>query len=280
MSEGEKLQKILARAGLGSRREIEKWISEGRVKVNGKVAQLGDRASLSDRLQLDGKPLRLGDMEQAPVRILIYNKPEGEICSKRDPEGRPSVYDKLPKHKNERWVAVGRPDINSAGLLLFTTDGELANKLMHPSTGIDREYLVRVLGDVKPEVIERLKSGVMLEDGPAHFTDIVKGRGEGANKWFYVCLLEGRNREVRRLWASQDIQVNRLKRVRYGPVFMPSRIKSGQWGYLTQKDANVIYQAAGLPPRQVAALDETDKHEQRRRQNKKPVRVSGRGRRG
>lgn len=272
MTEGEKLQKVLARAGLGSRREIEGWIAEGRVRVRGQVAKLGDRVGAQDRISVDGKPVKLSDTAQSPTRVLIYNKPEGEICSAKDPQGRRTVFDRLPKLKGERWIAVGRLDFNTSGLLLFTTDGQLANKLMHPSSQIDREYLVRVLGNVSAEMRQRLLDGVELEDGFARFTDIVDSRGEGANRWFYVCLMEGRNREVRRLWESQEIQVNRLKRVRFGPIFMPSRLKVGQWEYLSQQDVDVLYETVGLPRRPVAAPSKQQKIDQQRQQRRKPRR--------
>ena len=242
---GEKLQKVLARAGLGSRRAMEKWISDGRVKINGSLAKLGDRVTARDKIAVDNKSLAPEPSERA-TRVLLYNKPAGEICSRNDPEGRPSVFDKLPRLQNERWIAVGRLDINSSGLLLFTTDGELANALMHPSTGIDREYAVRIQGEVDDEMLDRLRKGVELEDGPAHFTDIEIGRGRGTNKWYYVVVMEGRNREVRRLWESQDVQVNRLKRVRFGDVFMPSQTKMGQTHELGMAEIKRLYQRAGL----------------------------------
>ena len=243
---GEKLQKVLARAGLGSRRAMEKWISDGRVKINGDLAKLGDRVTAREKITVDDKPLAQESSDARPPKVLMYNKPAGEICSRNDPEGRPSVFDKLPQLRNERWIAIGRLDINSSGLLLFTTDGELANALMHPSTGIDREYAVRIQGEVDDEMLDRLRKGVELEDGPARFTDIEIGRGRGTNKWYYVVVMEGRNREVRRLWESQDVQVNRLKRVRFGDVFMPSQTKVGQTHELGMAEIKRLYQRAGL----------------------------------
>lgn len=268
MSEGEKLQKVLARLGLGSRREIERWISDGRISVDDRVATLGDRVTPRARVKVDGRPIKMESVENS-VRLLLYNKPEGEVCSASDPEGRKTVFDRLPKLQGERWIIVGRLDINTTGLLLFTTDGELANKLMHPSSEIDREYLVRVLGTANGQVLENLKTGVELEDGFAQFTDIVDGGGEGVNHWYYVCLKEGRNREVRRLWESQGLQVNRLKRVRFGPVFMPSRLKAGQYEFLPQKIANVVYEAVGLPKRKIKSLRAEEKADQIRQQRKK-----------
>ena len=191
--ESEKLQKVLAAKGFGSRRELEKWIKASRVKVNGKVATLGDRVTASDKILVDGKPVRSSGSRN-PLRVLLYNKPEGEICTRSDPENRKTVYDHLPPLQNERWVSIGRLDINSSGLLLFTTSGDLANKLMHPSSNIDREYSVRVHGQVDEEMIIRLKEGVMLEDGEARFTDVVPAGDErgGANHWFTVAVMEGR----------------------------------------------------------------------------------------
>lgn len=241
----EKLQKVLARAGLGSRREMERAIVDGRVSVDGKVASLGDRVTADAKLKLDGKPVKASSLKTA-ARVLLYNKPEGEICSRKDPEGRRSVFDRLPRLQGERWVCVGRLDYNTTGLLLFTTDGELANKLMHPSTVIEREYLCRVMGSASEQNLQALVDGVQLEDGVARFSDIVDGGGEGINHWYYVVIMEGRNREVRRLWESQGLQVNRLKRVRYGSVFIPSKVKVGQWTELTPAEVADVYAMAGL----------------------------------
>lgn len=244
---GEKLQKVLARTGLGSRREMERAISDGRVRVNGKIATLGDRIELTDRVDFDGKRVHLPKPEQRRIRVLLYNKPEGEICTRSDPEGRPTVYDRLPPIKGDRWISVGRLDFNTSGLLLFTNDGELANKLMHPSSVIDREYLVRIQGNVDNDMKQRLRDGVMLEDGVARFTDIVDGAGEGSrNQWFYCVVMEGRNREVRRLWESQDVVVSRLKRVRYGNIFIPSHVRVGQWIELNDKEIKDLCMTAGL----------------------------------
>lgn len=233
----EKLQKMLAAAGYGSRRELERWISDGRISVNGKEAKLGDRASLEDTIMVDGKRARLATEEQR-IRVLLYNKPEGEVCTQSDPEGRKTVFTSLPKLTGERWIAVGRLDINTTGLLLFTNNGDLANKLMHPSSEIDREYLVRVHGTVDDDMLKRLREGVLLEDGPAKFSDVVPGERVGTNGWYTVALMEGRNREVRRLWESQNVEVNRLKRVRFGPIFLPSYARRGQWVELDEKPLN------------------------------------------
>jgi 23S rRNA pseudouridine2605 synthase len=250
----EKLQKILAQVGLGSRREMERWIEQGRVQLNGELAKLGERAGPSDEIEVDGK--KVTRAEVVPRRVLVYNKPEGEVCTRNDPDGRPTVFDRLPRIKGERWIAVGRLDINTAGLLLFTTDGELANKLMHPSTNtVDREYAVRVAGEVTPEIIETLKKGVVLEDGMAKFTDVQFFDGEGFNQWYHVCIMEGRNREVRRLWESQDLKVSRLKRVRYGCIFLPKKVSVGRWLELDQKDTDELASLVNMPSKPVVKLD-------------------------
>ena len=236
----EKLQKVLARSGFGSRREMERWIESGRITLNDQPATLGDRVTAEDRVSVDGKAVELTFSATAERRVLVYNKPLGEVCTRHDPEGRPTVFDNLPPLKQGRWVAIGRLDINTTGLLIFTTDGELANRMMHPSMQIDREYAVRVLGDVDDAMLERLKQGVLLEDGMARFTDVRYFDGEGANKWYHCVVMEGRNREVRRLWESQGLQVNRLKRVRFGPVFLPSDIKVGTWRELAPKEVDQL----------------------------------------
>ncbi|WP_018416627.1 23S rRNA pseudouridine(2605) synthase RluB [Teredinibacter turnerae] len=246
--QGEKLQKVLARAGLGSRREMERLISLGKVSVNGATARLGDRVGAEDKIEYDGKRVHAAPVVKQRTRVILYNKPEGQICSRNDPEGRPTVYDNLPKIAQSRWISVGRLDFNTSGLLLFTNDGELANKLMHPSTGIDREYLVRIQGEVDNDMLQRLRDGVLLEDGIARFTDIVEGQKESKNRWFYCVVMEGRNREVRRLWESQEVRVSRLKRVRYGNIFIPSHVRAGQWVELTEKDVGELCDTAGLAP--------------------------------
>jgi len=192
----EKLQKVLAAAGYGSRRELEQWITDGRVEVNGKPAKLGDRVTAEDAINVDGKRIKLAAADRK-IRVLLYNKPEGEVCTRSDPEGRKTVFDNLPRLAGERWVVVGRLDMNTTGLLLFTNNGELANRLMHPSYQVDREYLVRVHGAVDDAMIKRLREGVLLEDGPAKFSDVVPGERVGSNGWYTVALVEGRNREVR-----------------------------------------------------------------------------------
>ncbi|MEP1470584.1 MAG: 23S rRNA pseudouridine(2605) synthase RluB [Halieaceae bacterium] len=244
---GEKLQKVLARTGMGSRREMERWIEAGRVSINGKPAKLGDRVDGRARIAVDGRAVEIAPAEK--TRCILYHKPTGEVCSRKDPQGRRTVYQRLPKLKSGRWISIGRLDYNTSGLLLFTTDGELANVLMHPSSNIEREYMVRVMGDVSEDMLQRMLEGVMLDDGVARFTDIQDGGGDGINRWYYVVLMEGRNREVRRLWESQGLTVSRLKRVRYGDVFIPSKVKQGQWVELEPKEVKGLYRMASLPPK-------------------------------
>ena len=242
---GEKLQKVLARTGLGSRREMERWIEQGRVSIDGKPATLGDRVTHRERISVDGRPVNTTPAQE--TRCILYHKPTGEVCSRKDPQGRRTVFERLPKLKSGRWISIGRLDYNTSGLLLFTTDGDLANKLMHPSSNIEREYMVRVMGEWKEHMLQRLLDGVMLEDGVARFSDIQDGGGDGINHWFYVVIMEGRNREVRRLWESQGLTVSRLKRVRYGEVFIPSKVKQGQWVELAGKEIKSLYRMADLP---------------------------------
>lgn len=251
--EPERIQKLLARAGVGSRREVESWIEAGRLQINGEPVMPGQKASVRDRIELDGKRLNIAAGAQVLRRVLIYNKPEGEVTTRRDPEGRPTVFDRLPRLPDHRWIAIGRLDINTTGLVLFTTDGELANRLMHPSRQVDREYAVRVFGEVDEAMIKRLSEGVMLDDGTARFTDISEAGGKGMNQWFHVTLMEGRNREVRRLWESQGVRVSRLKRVRYGPVFLPSRLVMGKWEELDQKAVDTLSRSVDLEPVDIPA---------------------------
>jgi len=235
----------MAAAGLGSRRALEKQISEGKVQVNGGPAELGQNVQEGDKINYEGhlwlvasKPLR--------HRTLIYNKPEGEVTSRSDPQGRPTVFDKLPRVRNGRWIAIGRLDINTTGLLLLTTDGELAHKMMHPSSNVDREYACRIRGEASEDQIRQLKSGVELDDGPASFSDIQAAGGSGENHWYHVTIMEGRNREVRRLWASQGLTVGRLKRVRYGAAFLPKRLRMGQWSEISPGDHEILREDIGL----------------------------------
>jgi len=242
----EKLQKVLARIGLGSRREIEQWISSRRLKVNGVLATLGDRVSLIDRVELDGRLVRIQGTGEVAQRVLIYHKPAGELCSRKDPEGRSTVFDSLPTIRGKRWVSIGRLDFNTSGLLLLTTDGELANRLMHPSSEIEREYAVRVLGRMSGEVMQRLKRGVRLEDGSAHFDDIRDAGGEGVNHWYHVILREGRNREVRRLFESQDLKVSRLIRVRFGSITLPRFLRIGKFKEMEKHEVAELLRSVGL----------------------------------
>lgn len=242
----QRLQKVLAEAGLGSRRQIEGWISEGRLRVNGELAQLGDRVTGSDRIRLDGRELRLRRRRERLAEVIAYHKPEGELVTRRDPEERPTVFRRLPRPKEGRWIAVGRLDINTSGLILFTTDGELANRLMHPSREIEREYAVRILGEVPPDALERLSAGIELEDGLARFDAISERGGSGANRWFHVVLREGRNREVRRLWEAAGCRVSRLIRVRYGNVELGRRLFPGSWRPLTDEERTALAGLAGL----------------------------------
>lgn len=248
----EKLHKILATAGLGSRRELEKWISNGRVSVNGSLAKLGDRVLPSDRILVDGRPVKINS-DDSP-RVLMYSKPEGQVSTSNDPEGRPTVFDYLPKLNRGRWIAVGRLDINTSGLLLFTTHGELANRLMHPSFEVKREYMVRIHGEVDQAMISRLKEGVILEDGVSSFETVraqhpkIFGDHEqlSRNNWFRVVLAEGKTREVRRLWESQGVEVSRLKRISYGPIQLPSFVRSSEFIELDPKQVTSLFHAVSL----------------------------------
>jgi len=243
----ERIQKVLARAGYGSRRGLETMIKDGKVTVNGAVAALGDQISFGDTVKLEGRilsPKRL--WQQTAQQVILYNKPVGEVCTRNDPEGRRTIFQSLPAPEQGRWVSVGRLDINTSGLIILTTDGELANTLMHPSNEMDREYAVRVLGEVTTDMMQTLRDGVELEDGKAQFADIQPAGGEGANSWFHVVIQEGRNREVRRLWESQGVQVSRLMRVRYGPVIIPKQLKMGKWMMLQDGDLEMLYEEVGL----------------------------------
>ncbi|MBV6823747.1 23S rRNA pseudouridine(2605) synthase RluB [Pseudomonas sp. PD9R] len=271
---GEKLQKVLARIGVGSRRDVEAWISHGRIKVNGKDATLGQRVDMHDAITIDGKVIKREEAAESVRRVIMYNKPDGEICTRVDPEGRPTVFDKMPRPKEGRWINIGRLDINTTGLLMFTTDGELANRLMHPSYEMDREYAVRVRGEVDDEMIERLKAGVVLEDGPAKFTDIKQAPGgEGFNHWYHCVVMEGRNREVRRLWESQGLVVSRLKRVRFGPVFLNSDLPMGRWREMSQYEVDILSAEVGLTPVAMPQMNakSKDKLDRMQRKSSRPM---------
>jgi 23S rRNA pseudouridine2605 synthase len=245
---GERLQKVLAAAGLGSRREIEGWITQGRVTINGKTAKLGDRIQTSDRVSVDGRAVKsLEHSSDLRRRVILYHKPEGELTTRKDPEGRPTVFEALPRLRGSRWVSVGRLDTNTSGLLIFTNDGALANKLMHPSTEMEREYAVRVLGKVSDEQLAALKKGVRLEDGMGKFDEIKEAGGDGANHWYHVILREGRNREVRRLWDAVGVTVSRLIRIRYGTLSLPRNLPRGAWRDATEEEMSMLASAAGMP---------------------------------
>ena len=250
-----RLQKLLASAGIGSRRQVEQWIREGRLTVDGRTAQLGDRATPGEEIRLDGRRLDLTPPQTVAEQALLYYKPSGEVTTRRDPQGRPTVFDRLPAPRQGRWIVVGRLDVNTAGLLLFTTDGELAHRLMHPSSRIEREYLVRLRGRPQPGVVQRLLRGVVLEDGLAAFDRIIEqsapradsASGEGWRHAAYrVILHEGRNREVRRLWEAVGHEVSRLLRIRYGPIELPRDLKAGHWRHLDDRHMARLAAAADV----------------------------------
>ena len=243
----EKLQKVLARAGLGSRREMERRIEAGRVQVNGQRASLGDRVEAGARIHVDGRAVSAAALAPTTRQAIVYHKPMGELVTRSDPEGRRTVFPRLPRLKGGRWLAIGRLDINTSGLLLLTTDGELANRLAHPSYQLVRDYAVRIFGQVDDALLRRLTEGVRLEDGPAAFESIrALDAGEAANRWYRVRLREGRNRLVRRLWESQGVQVSRLMRVQYGPVEMPPGLREGQVQALTAGEVRHLAELVGL----------------------------------
>jgi 23S rRNA pseudouridine2605 synthase len=244
----ERIQKVLAEAGIASRRAVESMIEEGRIQVNGEAATLGQKIKPGDRITVDGRSVRHSDAP-SPSRVLLYKKRTGELVTRDDPEGRRTVFRKLPVLDSGRWIAVGRLDINTSGLLLLTNDGELARRLTHPSYEISREYAVRVLGEMTKEILEGLRKGVKLDDGMAHFDSIDRGEnedGEGANQWWRVKLKEGRNREVRRLFESQGLQVSRLIRVAYGPVKLGRGVQSGGWRELDADELRELRRAVGF----------------------------------
>ncbi|MGH8318823.1 MAG: pseudouridine synthase [Steroidobacteraceae bacterium] len=242
-----RLQKLLSAAGLGSRRQVEEWIAQGRLTVAGRIAKLGDRAAAGDEVCLDGRRLDLGPMRPVTHQVLLYHKPAGEVTTRRDPQGRPTVFERLPPPQLGRWIVVGRLDVNTSGLLLFATDGDLAHRLMHPSSRVEREYLVRVRGRPDPDTVRKLLRGIPLDDGLAAFDRIVESSSESLNTSYRVVLHEGRNREVRRLWEAVGYEVGRLLRIRYGPIELPRDLRPGQWRLL---DARLTAQlgAGGGPP--------------------------------
>ena len=240
----ERLQKALANRGLGSRREIEGWIAQGRIQVNGIRAKLGVRITGTDRILIDGEPVKRDIARD--VKVLLYHKPVGEVSTRYDRQDRPTVFDALPPIRTGRWISVGRLDVNTSGLLLFTNNGELAHRLMHPQYGLEREYAVRVLGEVRPEVLTALQSGVVLDGVPARFNTVELKGGEGANCWYHVTVGQGRHREVRRLWETQGLQVSRLIRVRYGHVILPRRLRTGRCEAFALSETQALLKCVGL----------------------------------
>ena len=236
----QRIHKVLADHGHGSRRGIEQLIKKNKVEVNGKIAKIGQLVSEKDSFKIEGKNIVLSRKGNKDIRILMYNKKVGEVSTRNDPENRPTVFDNLPRLNSERWVSVGRLDVNTSGLMLFTNRGELANKLMHPSSVIEREYVARIHGLVTEKILQKLINGVKLEDGLARFTDVQAGKKGKTNQWFAMVIMEGRTREVRRLWESQNLQVSRLKRVRYGDLFLPANLKQGSYKELSKSEVKVI----------------------------------------
>ena len=233
----EKIQKVLANAGLASRRQIEVWLKEGRISINGQIAKLGDRITQDVKVRVDGREINLIKSANKKTRVLLYHKPQGEICSRNDPEKRPTVFDRLPLLRNGRWISVGRLDFNTSGVLLLTNDGELANRLMHPSKEIEREYAVRIQGQVTETMLKTLKKGVIVDEkGPAHFEQITDAGGEGTNHWYNVLVKEGRNRIVRKLWESQGVIVSRLIRIRFANITLPRSLRRGKWVELEKEE--------------------------------------------
>ena len=239
----EKIQKVLANAGLASRRQIENWLREGRISVNGQIAKLGDRITSDDKVRVDGREVKLIKSTSQKTRVLLYHKPEGEICTRSDPEGRPTIFDHLPLLRNGRWISVGRLDFNTSGVLLLTNDGELAHRLMHPSKEIEREYAVRIKGQVYPAMLQTLKKGVLIDGEPAHFEQIVDAGGEGTNHWYHVLVKQGRNRIVRKLWESQDVNVSRLIRIRFGSITLPRYLRRGKWMELEKETVESLLES-------------------------------------
>lgn len=291
--EGERLQKVLANQGKGSRREIERWIEEGRIKLNGQIARLGDRYQAGDRLHLDNKAVTIKGFKKPLILGLMYYKPEGEVTSRSDEKGRKTIFDSLPACEHGRWINVGRLDLNTSGLMLLTNNGELANRLMHPKYNMLREYAVRVLGDVEDEQLQAMLGGVELEDGEASFESIVDAGGSGRNHWYHVTLREGRHREVRRIWESQGLMVSRLIRIRYASIKLDKGMKAGEYRELKLGELNQLLNETGLPvlkgkqrgkkttarKKQAARTGHARKSEDNKWPTRKPARKSARVRR-
>lgn len=266
----ERLHKMLAQAGVGSRREMEELIRAGKVTVNGQVAEIGAQVDENDVVKVNGRIVRFRQAAKLP-RVLLYHKPEGEIVSRDDPEKRESVFDVLPQIRGGKWIAVGRLDFNTGGLLIFTTSGELANHLMHPRFEVEREYAIRVRGELTPDQLQQLKQGVAMEDGPAHFESLVDEGGEGSNHWYRGILKEGRNREVRRMFETMGLTVSRLLRVRFGMLTLPPRVKRGRWLELEPEQVVAVLKWAGIDLPEAPAVPRgkpvvRDKAEQKRSQ--------------
>ena len=235
-----RIHKVLAEHGYGSRRGIEELIRQNKVEVNGEIAKIGQLVSEKDSFKIEGKKIVLSSKGLKETRVLMYNKKVGEVSTRNDPENRRTVFDNLPRLNSGRWISVGRLDLNTSGLMLFTNNGELANKLMHPSSAIEREYVARIHGLVTRKIVQNLVDGVRLEDGLARFTDVQEGRKGKTNQWFAMVIMEGRTREVRRLWESQNLEVSRLKRVRYGDLFLPAKLQQGAYKELSKSEVKVI----------------------------------------
>lgn len=274
-SDSPKLHKVLAQAGMGSRLEMEKLIAEGRIVVNNELAHVGQRVQFGDQIKVDGKPIRIR-IDPPPARVIAYHKPAGEIVSHDDPQNRPSVFRQLPRLHHGKWQSVGRLDLNTEGLLLFTSSGELANKLMHPRFGLEREYAVRVLGALSKEEKQKLLDGVMLDDGPAQFGSIEDGGGEGSNCWYRVTISEGRNREVRRMMEAVGHAVSRLIRIRYGAMVLPHGLRRGAWLELDDADIRSLMRAAGTSERPRPVSESAA----RTNRNDRRPRTGGQGRAG
>ncbi|HHS99546.1 MAG TPA: pseudouridine synthase [Thiomicrospira sp.] len=246
----EKLQKILARAGFGSRRSVETLISDGLVKVNGRTAKLGDRATSTDKIKVRDQSVKETRLQKQPTQVILYNKPEGKVCTRNDDKGRDTIFSELPRIINGRWISIGRLDLNTSGLLILTNNGELANRMMHPSYEVEREYTVRVFGEVSDEALKQVVKGVQLDDGPARFNKVTKMQrsadGDSINKWYKVTIKEGRYREVRRIWQAVGVQVSRLHRVRYGQFTIPRNLRKGKTEELTWKQINQLLKSVDL----------------------------------
>lgn len=247
---GEKLQKILARAGFGSRRSVESLIADGQVKVNGRTAKLGDRAEPTDKIKVKDKPIKESRLKKQPTQVILYNKPEGRLCTRSDEKGRDTIFEQLPRIINGRWISIGRLDLNTSGLLILTNNGELANRMMHPSYEVEREYTVRVFGEVTEDALKQVVKGVQLDDGPARFNKVSKMQSavdsESINRWYRVTIKEGRYREVRRIWEAVGVQVSRLHRVRYGQFTIPRNLRKGKTQELTWKQVNQLLKSVDL----------------------------------